>query len=126
MAPETRDALLFSQMQEGLRHWPMESPAVSETTSLPVFALYQRVRSGGFEEASIVPMTTFQHTVFLESQQPSYHMLEKHSTPWTFSEEKNIAMQFILELNKFVFRASRQNSTSHFFIAVIHIPFNFS
>ena len=53
MAPETRDALLFSQMQEGLRHWLMESPAVSETTSLPVFALYQRVRSGGFEEASI-------------------------------------------------------------------------
>ena len=44
MSPETRDALLYGLLQEGLQYWLMEAPAVSGATDYPAIAKLEEKR----------------------------------------------------------------------------------
>ena len=59
LLPETRDALLFAQMQEGLRYSLMESPAVSGATSYQ--SLWVAAKSEERQQGALMRRCQYDH-----------------------------------------------------------------
>ena len=81
MLPETHDALLFSQLQEGLPHKLMESPAVSGAADYNALCLQPKTRSGAKLPCAVDRLTLSQscrisHRVRTES--PGSRHCPKH------------------------------------------------